>query len=92
MVSRQPNYVMHSPVAKGILDFKDIDGLSCCLVQQYFRFKISVTLDLRAFYIIRSKHLTLCAKLSVTACSIHFNVTFKITVAHRVFFVVMWPR
>ena len=36
--------------------------------------------------ITRSKHLTLCAELSVTACSIHLNVTFKITVAHHVFF------
>lgn len=36
--------------------------------------------------ITRSKHLTLCAELSVAACSIHFNVTFKITVAHHVFF------
>ena len=43
---------MHDPITKGILDFKDIVGLRCCLVQQHFRFKTSVTLDLRVLSLV----------------------------------------
>ena len=50
---------MHDPITKGILDFKDIDGLRCCLVQQHFRFKTSVTLDLRVLSLVAN--ILLCA-------------------------------
>jgi len=50
---------MHNPVAKGIIDVIDMDGLSCCLVQQHFRFKISVTLDLRLLSLV--PNILLCA-------------------------------
>ena len=51
---------MHDPITKGILDFKDIlDGLRCCIVQQHFRFKTSVTLDLRVLSLVAN--ILLCA-------------------------------
>ena len=50
---------MHDPITKGILDFKDIVGLRCCLVQQHFRFKTSVTLDLRVLSLVAN--ILLCA-------------------------------
>ena len=92
MVSRQPKYVMHDPITKGILDFKDSDGLRCCLVQQHFRFKTSVTLELRVLSLVANS--LLCAPhLAQRPVAYTLTLHLKYYSGSSCFFsVVMWPR